>query len=646
MPAPDPETAARIFGKALRTRFVEERLLGLFAEGKLFGTLHTCIGQELVGAVVTEFLRPGDTVFSNHRGHGHFVAFTGDLAGLVAELMGRESGVCGGYGGSQHLCAGGFFSNGIQGGIVPVAAGLALAAKLRGADGLAAVFIGDGTLGEGTIYEACNLAARWGLPLLVVLEDNGIAQSTRQAETFAGSIPARAEGFGLGYARADTWHWEEFLAAAERAVAAVRRDQRPFLLHVGTYRLKAHSKGDDTRPRDEVEPFELRDPVGQFAADPARAPQVRAAREAVAAAVTAAEAATPAVYRPPPSDAKEALSWTPAPTGRERLVHALNQGFAGALAADPKLLFIGEDIESPYGGAFKATQGLSAAFPGRVRNTPISEAGIVGLGSGLALAGWRPVVEIMFGDFVGLAFDQLVNHAAKFERMYRQQVAVDLVVRTPMGGRRGYGPTHSQTLDRHLLGTPGLRVLALNNLLPPSALYGPLLTGHGGPALVLENKVLYGTHLRGPAPAGYALLQSGERFPTAWLRPDAPGADLTLLGYGGMSEMLATAAERLFIEHDLIVQLLCPMQIYPFSVGPLLPALRRAGRLLIVEEGQGFAGFGAEVAAQLAEAAPDWNLRLGRLAPPADIIPSSGTMERAMLPSLEAIVARAVELCA
>jgi 2-oxoisovalerate dehydrogenase E1 component len=267
------------------------------------------------------------------------------------------------------------------------------------------------------------------------------------------------------------------------------------------------------------------------------------------------------------------------------------------------------------------------------------------MGTGLALAGWRPVVEIMFGDFLGLAFDQLVNHAAKFERMYNGQVRVDLVVRTPMGGRRGYGPTHSQTLDRHFLGAPGLRVLALNSLLDPAALYEPLLAGHHGPTLVLENKLQYGARLGGEIAAGFGLLRSDEPFPTAWLKPEASGADLTLIGYGGMSEMLATAAGRLFSDHDLIAQVLCPMQIHPFSVVPLLPVIGRAQRLLVVEEGQGFAGFGSEVLAQLAELKTAWAGLAGRVAPSPDVIPSSGRMEKEMLPSVESIIAASVALC-
>ena len=146
MSALDGQIEERIFRAALLSRFVEEQLLKLFSEGKLSGTLHTCIGQEMVGAVLSEFLRPGDLLFSNHRGHGHYLSFVDDPESLIAELLGRESGVCGGLGGSQHLCDRGFYSNGIQGGIVPVATGLAFAKKLEGEGHISTVFIGDGTL--------------------------------------------------------------------------------------------------------------------------------------------------------------------------------------------------------------------------------------------------------------------------------------------------------------------------------------------------------------------------------------------------------------------------------------------------------------------------------------------------------------------
>ena len=184
----DPEAYSSTISKALTIRFTEERLLELFGEGRLSGTIHTCIGQEFVGVSVSRCLNEKDYVFSNHRCHGHFIARYNNLEGLIAEIMGRVTGVCSGIGGSQHLQQDRFFSNGIQGGIVPVAAGLAMAQKRDATRGITVVFVGDGTLGAGVLYEAMNLASKWELPLLMVLENNFYAQSTHQSQTIAGAI--------------------------------------------------------------------------------------------------------------------------------------------------------------------------------------------------------------------------------------------------------------------------------------------------------------------------------------------------------------------------------------------------------------------------------------------------------------------------
>jgi 2-oxoisovalerate dehydrogenase E1 component len=642
---------ARTLELALIARFTEEALLALFSEGLLHGTVHTCIGQELSGAIIGNALRPDDTVFSNHRCHGHFLARQGDVDGLVAELMGRETGVCGGLGGSQHLYQAGFHSNGIQGGIVPVAAGLALGHQLRGGSAVSVVHIGDGTLGEGAVYETFNIASKWHLPLLVVLEDNGYAQSTAQHETLAGDIGARAAAFGIPVAHGDTWHFDALQATVNNLLDGMRQDGGPRFLHVRTARLKAHSKGDDTRPRSVVQPLEEADPLNRYLdqATPVQQATIDALRARVRQAVDrarSAPAATTPTAAPTPASTRR---WAPAtPVARQRLVAALNDTLSQWMA-HPQAFLMGEDIESPYGGAFKATKALSDRFPGRVRNTPISEAAIAGMGAGLALGGHLPLVEIMFGDFIGLAFDALVNHAAKFHGMYNGQVRCPLVVRTPMGGGRGYGPTHSQTLDRHFFGVPGLRVLAMNSLTQPAQLYGALDAAAPGPSLVIENKLLYGQWVGQPAPHGWELLHSDAPFPDAWLRPQSEQVDLTLLGYGGSSELLREAAERLFEDHDLVAQVLCPMQVYPFDVQTLAGALAGVPRLLVVEEGQGFAGFGAEVIGQLAEAGQlggPQGLRVRRHHPPAQIIPASGALEKAMLPGVDSIVRDALALCA
>ena len=242
-------------------RRFEERLLELFDEGLLNGTTHACIGQEADCVAVMEHLEDGDHIFSNHRCHGHYLARTGDARGLMAEIMGHPDGVCGGIGGSQHLAAPGFKSNGIQGGIVPAAAGIALGYQLSGSDGISVVFIGDGTLGEGVVYESLNLASLWNLPLLIVMEDNGWSQSTPSSLNMAGSMRGRFEAFGLAVEEIDSTDVVDISAVAERAVSHVRIARQPCALIIHTYRLCHHSKNDDNRPREEVEARWTLDPL-------------------------------------------------------------------------------------------------------------------------------------------------------------------------------------------------------------------------------------------------------------------------------------------------------------------------------------------------------------------------------------------------
>ncbi len=457
---------------AYLVRTVEEQLLQLFADGKLSGTTHTCIGQEMAAVALAAALdRRKDVVVSNHRCHGHYLAWTDDPDGLLAEVMGKATGVCGGLGGSQHLSASGFFSNGIQGGIVPVAAGLAFARKLAADGGIAAVCIGDGTLGEGVVYETMNIAAKWSLPLLVVLENNLYAQSTSQSETLAGDICARAAAFGIETMHGDTWRYQDLAELLRGAAATVRRECRPVFVRVDTYRLAAHSKGDDDRDPQEIDGYKRRDPLNQFLASEHAdgEPELESIRARVARAIERAARAPMLDLAAASSGTRQAsaLKWRkPREEEKGTQLAAINRALGEWLAEDERALLLGEDVRSPYGGAFKATRGLSDRHGERVLNTPISEAGIVGVANGLALGGRRPIVEIMFGDFLALCFDQLLNHAAKFHGMYNGRASSAIVVRTPMGGGRGYGPTHSQNLEKHLVGVPGLRVLVLHGRAP------------------------------------------------------------------------------------------------------------------------------------------------------------------------------------
>ncbi len=635
----------RLIRKALGIRLFEQRILRLFSEGRLFGTVHTCIGQEWTGVALAEHLRPEDTVFSNHRCHGHYLARTGNYAGLFAELMGREGGICRGRGGSQHICDSNVFSNGIQGGIVPVAAGIALAKKLRGGSDISCVFVGDGTLGEGVLYESLNLASLWSLPLLLVLENNRYAQSTSQAQTLAGCIDDRARAFGIRTLHGDTWDPVQLIATMGEAVDFVREARRPLFLRVDTDRLMAHSKSDDDRDPEEIAACRERDFLHRLQREePGFVQPISAGLEAeLDAAVRQAESTPPTDLAEPVAD-EGAVRWTL--TGfepHERVVHRIYAGLRAALEENGDVLLLGEDIEAPYGGAFKVTRDLSRLFPERVRNTPISEQAITGLSNGLALAGMRPAVEIMFGDFLLLAADQIVNHAAKFEFMYAGQVKAPIVLRTPMGGKRGYGPTHSQSLEKHILGVPGTRILALHHRFDPAQVYQRLLSDvvPAMPTIVIENKILYGEKASPDAVEGFRWFHSSHDFPVSYLRAEGR-PDLAIFCYGGMLPDAEKAVDRLFAEHDIVAEIICPLQIYPLQAQPMLPLVQRSGRLLLVEEGHGFCGLAAELMAGLYEL--DRSLAMRRVYSHPQHIPSAKPLELRLLPDAGRIVDEALEL--
>ncbi|WP_433056627.1 thiamine pyrophosphate-dependent dehydrogenase E1 component subunit alpha [Dactylosporangium sp. CS-033363] len=236
----------------LLIRHFETALLDLYAQGLLHGTTHTCLGQEPVPVALMPLLDPDDFVFSNHRGHGHYLARFDDPAGLLAEIMGRAGAVCNGVGGSQHLRRGRYLSTGVQGESLPLAAGAALHLARTEPGRLACAFIGDGTWGEGAVYEALNLAALWRLPLLVAVEHNGIAQSTPSAAAMAGTIAARAAGFGISFLKLGSADVTDLRAALEEPLKHLRDGAEPLVVEFATHRLGPHSKGDDTRPAAEV----------------------------------------------------------------------------------------------------------------------------------------------------------------------------------------------------------------------------------------------------------------------------------------------------------------------------------------------------------------------------------------------------------
>jgi pyruvate/2-oxoglutarate/acetoin dehydrogenase E1 component len=327
------------------------------------------------------------------------------------------------------------------------------------------------------------------------------------------------------------------------------------------------------------------------------------------------------------------------------VLEALNSALHKILNESEQVIFMGEDVLDPYGGAFKIARGLSTAFPDRVITTPVSEAGIVGLGIGMALRGLRPIVEIMFGDFIALAADQLINHAAKLRWMSADQVSVPLVVRTPMGGGRGYGPTHSQTLEKHFMGAPGLRVVAVSALDDPGKLLSTVVLEDDDPVLFIEHKLLYTTPilpLNGLAE--FDVHRSAGRYPTYTLKVTrTPPPCLTLTAYGYMAERARQALLRLAYEHEVFADLVVPTLLSPLDIAPIAESVARTKRLLTIEEGSRSLGWGAEVVACALESV-GIDLHARRLAAQDMPIPAAGTLEAAVLPGEDDIMTAVLEM--
>jgi TPP-dependent pyruvate/acetoin dehydrogenase alpha subunit len=261
----DPVSLAELedlYRSMLRIRHFEETVLGEFSRGRFFGTTHTYIGQEANAVGVLGNIASEDIVVSNHRSHGHFLAYGGDMRALFAELMGKSTGVSGGRGGSQHLHWKNFYSNGVLGGTLPIATGIALAEKLNQRDTITVTFLGDGALGEGVLYESLNMASLWSAPILFILENNHIAQTTPEEVNLAGDIAGRFSAFGIETQVLDSSDVLEIQYNARHVITQVRRESTPKALILNTYRFGPHSKGDDTRPKEEILALQnTRDPI-------------------------------------------------------------------------------------------------------------------------------------------------------------------------------------------------------------------------------------------------------------------------------------------------------------------------------------------------------------------------------------------------
>ncbi|MFE2068685.1 pyruvate dehydrogenase complex E1 component subunit beta [Streptomyces sp. NPDC059467] len=635
-----------MYRRMSRIRRFEQRASELYKATEIPGFLHLSIGQEASAVGACWPLRASDGITSTHRGHGHVLAKGLDVAPMMAELMGKDAGTCHGRGGSMHIADPGlgiFGANGIVGAGLPIAAGAATAAKLRAAGDVVVAFFGDGAVAQGMFHEAVNLAAVWDLPVVFLCENNHYSEFSPESEQHRAPLSARAAGYGIGYARIDG---NDVLAVAGMmtdVVERIRQGGGPVLVEAETYRWHGHYEGDPQRYRsaEEVSEAKERDPLlvarRHLAAAGVSGSRVDAVDEEIDKEITAAVEWARSLPEPAPETLQDFVSApragipepAPLPADAEifRSMDAVRLALEHELAADPAVFVAGIDVGAG-GNVFGLTRGLAQAFPGRVRDTPISESAILGTAVGAAMAGMKPVVEIMYMDFIGVCLDMLLNQAAKLRFMTGGRASMPLVVRTQFGAGRSSGSQHSQSLEAILAHIPGLTVVMPST---PADTYGLLRAAiqDPNPVVFVENRLQYG--FKGPRPAADHLIPLGKA------KVVREGTDITLVSWSRMVQDCLAAAELLAAE-GISVEVVDLRTIAPLDRETVLTSLAKTNRLVIAHEAVRDFGVGAELSA-LAVDEGFWHLDapVTRVAPPAMPAPYAPSLERAWLPSRDTI---------
>lgn len=657
-----------LYRRMQTVRQFEEGVSRLYRDGEVPGFVHLSLGQEATAVGACWPLRPSDVITSTHRGHGHCLAKGLDPAAMFAELMGKESGTNRGRGGSMHIAdpdLGVLGANGIVAAGLPIAVGAATASRVAGRDDVAVAFFGDGAVAHGAFHEAVNLAALWRLPVVLFCENNGFAEFSPASAQHPVSLETRAHGYGVGYRLVDGNDVEAVASVATDAVAEARSGAGPVLVEAVTYRWHGHYEGDPERYRDAgaTEAWKReRDPIaitreqliGRGVA-PASLDRVDGeVAERIAAAIAAARQgpapdpgtlhhyviAEAAHSTPPhsPFALSEGHADSPAAstlsTGETfRLMDAVHDALAAALDSDERVYLAGIDVGAG-GNVFGLTRGLKDRWPGRVLDTPISETAIVGLAVGGAMAGMRPVVEVMYLDFIGVCFDQLLNQAAKLHFMTGGKARMGLTVRTQFGAGRSSGSQHSQSLEALLAHIPGLKVVMPSN---PADAYGLLRASIAdpNPVVFIEHRLLYG--MKGPKPPADHFVPLGQA------RVLRSGDAVTVVSYSRMVHEAMAAAEELAgcgIEAEVIDL----RTVAPLDFETIRRSVAKTARLVIAHEAVMGHGVGAEIAAVAAgESFWDLDAPIRRVGAPFTPVPYSPALEKEWLPDRRAIIAAVME---
>lgn len=601
------ETLVHLYEQLAKPRLIEEKMLNLLRQGRI-SKWFSGIGQEAISVGAACALLPDEVIFTMHRNLGVFTAREMPLDRLFCQWQGKRLGYTKARDRSFHF---GAMEHGIVGMIshlgpqLSLAAGVAMAHKLRQEGRVSLAFTGEGATSQGEFHEALNVASVWKLPVIFLIENNGYGLSTRPNEQYAcKDLVDRAQGYGMRSAKIDGNNILEVYSTIKNIAEEMRKDPQPFLLECITFRMRGHEEASGTKyvPQELMDEWAKKDPIenyekwllkeGIITED-----FVKLLKEGYKKDV---QHAVDVMFNEPEpvADTEEELRDVykvaaavpvaqPANEKELRFIDALTDGLREAMRRHPELVLMGQDI-ADYGGVFKITSGFTDEFgKERVRNTPLCESAIVGIGLGLSLKGIKSMVEMQFADFVTCGFNQIVNNLAKLHWRWGQ--TADMVIRMPTGGGSGAGPFHSQSNEAWFTHVPGLKVVYPST---PEDAKGLMLAAFEdpNPVMFFEHKALYRSE-SGMVPEGFYTTEIGKA------RQVREGKAVSILTYGLGVRWAEHTADEMSLDAD-IVDL---RSLVPLDYEAITASVKKTNRVLILHEDTLFGGIGGEIAAWISE---------------------------------------------
>lgn len=582
------------------SRFFEEKLQNLFAEGALYGTTHLNIGQEASHFGLCLALDSADWIVPTHRTHGFNIAKGSSIFKMFSEMLGSKYGLCKGLGGSMHMtdketCNAG--SSAVVGSGIAIAAGIAFALRRENKKQIAVAIMGDGATSRGVTHECMNLASVWNLPVMFYCENNHYGMSASAERMISTSdISSRASGYSMKSFKCDGNDFDAVFDTVKKARSYMISNSEPVFVEVNTYRYCGHSKSDSRvyRSAEEEAIWREKDPLVLFerslSLDKNTIRKLRLeVKEYVEAEFKKAyekkdeiltlEETKKLVYGKAPDIPIRKSGMHPS-TYRLAIREALSE-----ILQDEKATLIGEDV-GVYGGCFGVTGDLYKECGDHILETPVSEEAFTGIAVGAGIMGQRVIEEIMYGDFLTLASDGLINHAAKMRYMSAGQLSCPMVLRTPIGSGTGHGSQHTQSLEAMFLNIPGIKVVAPSDPFTAKALLKSAYLDPD-PVLFLEHKALYGS--------------SGEcgdvysSFPIGKAQVLRSGDELTVISYSRATLTVRKALSEVSrsVDHIDLVSL------RPIDFETIKKSVLKTGKVILVEDPTFFGSVMASVAAAI-----------------------------------------------